>query len=64
MTEASSFAPDQTWPGRNGGFGPASLPLFPAGRRGAVICDEGLLSFMVGLLFERPPSLRWPAPAR
>ena len=46
------------------GFGPVSLPLFQAGRRGLAICDEGLLSFMVGLLFKRPPSLRWPAPAR
>src|SRR5215831_702864 len=38
-------------------FGPVSLPLFQAGRRGLAICDEGLLSFIVGLLFERPPSL-------
>src|SRR5262249_8275205 len=40
-------------PGRNGGFGPVSLPLFQAGRLGLAICDEGLLSFMVGLPFER-----------
>jgi len=55
---------DHTCPRRNGGFGPVSLPLFQAGRRGLAVCDEGLLSFMVGLLFKRPPSLRWPAPAR
>jgi hypothetical protein len=51
-------------PGRNGGFGPVSLPIFQAGGRALAICDEGLLSFMVGLLFERPPSCggRQPAP--
>src|SRR5262245_47132128 len=38
---------DHTCPGRKGGFGPASLPLFHAGRRGLAIGDEGLLSIMV-----------------
>jgi len=53
---------DHTCPGRNGGFGPVSLPLFHAGRRGPAIGNEGLLSFMVSFPFERPPSLRWRAP--
>src|SRR5262249_7100464 len=40
----------QTWPGRNGGFGPGILPLFPAGRpRRGVVLDGGSLSFMVSL---------------
>jgi len=39
---------DHTRLGRNGGFGPVSLPLFQAGRHGFEICDEGLLSFMRG----------------
>jgi len=47
----------QTWPGRNGGFGPGILPLFQAGRPGLGL-DEGLLSFMVGLPVERPSTLR------
>ena len=41
---------DHTWPGLNGGFGPVSLPLFLAGRRGLAICDVKLLSYMVGRL--------------
>jgi len=47
----------QMSPGRNGGFGSGILPLFQAGRRGLGL-DGGLLSFMVGLLFKRPSSLR------
>jgi len=53
---------NHTCPGRKGGFDPASLPLFHACRRGVAIGDEGLLSFMVSLPFERPPSLRRLAP--
>ena len=47
----------QTWPGRNGGFGPDILPLFQAGRPGLEL-DRGLLSFRVGLPVERPSTLR------
>src|SRR5215813_10312325 len=40
----------QTWPGRNGGFGPGILPLFQAGRpRRGVVLDGASLSFMVSL---------------
>jgi hypothetical protein len=38
-----------TWPGRSGGFGPVSLPLFRADRSGVRFDDEELLSFMVSL---------------
>jgi hypothetical protein len=47
---------DHTCPGRNGGFGPVSLPLFHAGRRGLAIGDEELLSFMVSLLLRDLPA--------
>jgi hypothetical protein len=47
---------DHTCPGRNGGFGPVSLPLFHAALRGPAIGDEGLLSFMVGVLLRGLPA--------
>jgi hypothetical protein len=51
------LGPDRPYvPGRNGGFGPVSLPLFHAARRGPAIGDEGLLSFMVGLLLRDLPA--------
>ena len=55
---------DHTCPGRNGGFGPVSLPSFHAGRRGLAIGDEELLSFMVSLLLRDLPDCDDVVPAR
>jgi hypothetical protein len=47
---------DHTWPSRNGGFAPVSLPLFQAARRGLTIGDDEMPSFMVGLLLRDRPA--------
>jgi hypothetical protein len=41
---------DQTWLGRNGGFGPTSFPLFQGGRRGGFPELVNSSSCMISLL--------------